>query len=102
MIDNKFVIKAQALKLKIETGEKIQIIDIREKISYQNPINNSEWIPASEILNSIGKIKTDIPVILYCRMGVDSFCVANILHAEFNFTNIYSLKSGIEAFEKLD
>jgi len=99
MIDNKFIIEAKALKSKIETGEEIQTIDIREKSSYKNPIENSEWIPASEILNNLKQIKRDIPVILYCRLGVESFCVANILHKEYKFINIFSLKAGFEGYE---
>ena len=102
MIASKFIITAQELKSKIDSKENIQIIDVREKFAYENPIKNSDWIPASKILISIKQIKTDIPVILYCRTGVDSFCLANILHMEYNFTNIYNLKAGIEAFRNLN
>jgi len=98
MINNKFIIEAKELKTKIKKDEEIQIIDIREKISYQNPIDKSEWIPASEILNNKEKIRTDIPVILYCSVGANSFCIANILSKRYKFSNIYSLKGGIDVF----
>ena len=100
MLDKKFVIETKELLSKIGKNEKIQIIDIREKNSCQNPIENSEWIPASEILNNKDKIKNDIQVILYCDVGVNSFCVANILKERYNFTNIYSLKGGMNEYLK--
>ncbi len=95
MLDDKFVIEKKEFELQITTGKKIQIIDIREKISYNNPIKTSEWISASELLKNKEKIKKNIPVILYCDTGVVSFCVANILHEKYKFNNIYSLKGGI-------
>jgi len=98
MLDKKFIIKSNQLKLKLKANEKIQIIDIREQNHSKTSINGVEWIPASKILNNIKKIKSNIPVILYCDMGVESFFVANILHEKYKFTNIYSLKGGINNY----
>ena len=89
MINKNLTINPIELKAKINKAEKIQIIDIREMGIYHNPIPNSEWIPASILLSNLEKLKKDIPVILYCRLGVDSFCLVNILHSEYQLSLIH-------------
>jgi rhodanese-related sulfurtransferase len=82
-------------------GKIFQLIDISEENCMNIYSIVSQWIPASKLLNRLDELKNDIPVVLCCQTGENSFFVMNILHNQYNKTNIYSLKSGIYGWESL-
>lgn len=85
----------------LKNGRIFQLIDISEENIMQNSPIVSQWIPASQLFKRIDEIKNEIPVVLCCQTGENSFFLMNILHNQYNRNNIYSLKSGIFGWESL-
>jgi glyoxylase-like metal-dependent hydrolase (beta-lactamase superfamily II)/rhodanese-related sulfurtransferase len=99
-------ITAEELKLKLESGEDIEVIDIREEEEYREwHIQPSTNIPVYNALNS-GQVKPlmksadrlpkDKPVVLYCRVGNTSKFSSQILN-KMGF-DTYSLIGGIHGW----
>ena len=76
------------------------ILDVREKTELeQGSIKNSKHISYSSFKSSIDSIKkySDKPTIVYCKSGVRSSSISNIL-TKNNFDQVYSIKGGFEAW----
>jgi sulfur-carrier protein adenylyltransferase/sulfurtransferase len=91
------------LKTKLDSGESVQIIDVREEYEVEICSIGGEHIPMSEVLTSSQKIKRDIPVIIHCRGGNRAAAVIQALENNFQFNNLYNLQGGIMAWaEQID
>lgn len=91
------------LKTKLDSGESVQIIDVREEYEVEICSLGGEHIPMSEVLTSSEKIKRDIPVIIHCRGGNRAAAVIQALENNFQFNNLYNLQGGIIAWaEQID
>lgn len=99
-------ITAAELKLKLEAGEDIAVVDIREEEEYREwHILPSSNIPVYNALNS-GQVKPlmksadrlpkDKPIVLYCRVGNTSRFSSQILN-KMGF-DTYSLIGGIHGW----
>jgi rhodanese-related sulfurtransferase len=76
------------------------LLDVRNDSELsQGIIKNSKHINFSSIQSNIDTIKeySDKPTIVYCKSGVRSSSVSNIL-AKNNFNEVYSMKGGFEAW----
>lgn len=99
MIYDKIITPLQ-LKEKLAKEDELFIIDTRENSSFLKPIDSAILIPASKIVDKLDTLPKDKTIILYCSHGVDSFFLMNILVTEYGFTDVYSLKSGLEGWYK--
>jgi len=76
------------------------ILDVRESSELsQGAIKNSKHINFSTVESSIDSIKkySDKPTIVYCKSGIRSSAVSNIL-TKNDFQEVYSMKGGFEAW----
>lgn len=89
-----------ALKEKIDNGEGIQLIDVREPYEHEDFNIGGELIPLNEIVQQVDQIATDKPVILYCRKGIRSQIAIQRLQEKFPFSNLFNLIGGTEAWKK--
>jgi len=94
------VITPKELKEQLDKNEDLFILDLRESTSFLKPINSAVLIPFSQIIDKIDTLPKDKKLIAYCAHGVDSFFLMNILLADYGFSDIYSLKSGLEGWYK--
>lgn len=95
------VISVDELKLKMDKGEKINLIDVRE------PHENADFniggilLPLGKVqtmqIENIEDLKTE-PVIVYCRSGNRSMQAAMLLE-QFGFENVTNLAGGMLAWE---
>ncbi len=88
-------ISPKVLKLKMEKGEKIQLIDVRELNVENSNFLNAISIPLDEIPDNIHLISREIPVIFFCQYEIKSISAINYLQNKFGFTNLFSLKDGL-------
>jgi rhodanese-related sulfurtransferase len=93
-------ITASALKQKLNSGEDIQLIDVREPDEHAAFNIGGELIPLGDITRLADKIITDKPVILYCRKGIRSQIAIQRLQEKFHFTNLINLIGGTEAWKR--
>ena len=95
-------ITAEEVKARLEAGEKLNLVDVRE------PAENAEFNIGGKLL-PLGKIQTmqteDIEdlkneeVICYCRSGARSMQASMMLET-FGFTNVKNLTGGMMGWKE--
>jgi molybdopterin/thiamine biosynthesis adenylyltransferase/rhodanese-related sulfurtransferase len=92
-------ISAEDLKLKTDTGERFQLIDVREPSENAADNIGGTLIPLRSLLSNADKINKEIPVILYCQSGTRSKKGVELLMGN-GFQNVVSLSGGLEKYRK--
>jgi rhodanese-related sulfurtransferase len=87
-------ISVRELKEKIDKGEDIQIVDVREPFEYEMSNIGGDNIPLAGILIESDKIDTEKPVIMVCRTGRRSG-VACMQLEQLGYDNLYNLEGGL-------
>lgn len=96
-------VSVQELKLKKDTNEVFQLIDIREDYEFEDYNLGGINIPLDMVLSSMNKIDKDKPVVFLCNSGKRSAAIIHTIRRKLDLTNIYSLKGGITAyFEEIE
>jgi rhodanese-related sulfurtransferase len=96
-------IDAAKLQQRIQTGDTLNLLDVREAIEYHTFNIGGQHIPVSKLkqnINSINYNKTD-EIIVICSAGIRSDAAQAIL-TEGGFQNVVNLKGGLKALQKLN
>ncbi len=98
-----FEITPEELKSKLESGEDIILIDVREPHEWEiNRIYGSRLIPLSKLPEKVNELDQTREIIFYCKMGGRSARAVQFLR-ELGFTRVKNLAGGIDAWiEKID
>lgn len=91
-------ITVKELKKKMDAGDDIQVIDIREDWEVEAANFGAQHIPMGELPNQLDKIAKDKPVVLHCRSGARSGRMVEFLEKNHDFDNLYNLTGGIKAW----
>ncbi len=93
-------ITSATLKTKLDAGEKLRLLDVREAWEYDLcSIEGSTNISMSNIEQMLNEFKTDDEIIVICHHGMRSFQVANYLEGK-DYSNITNLEGGVDAWAK--
>jgi adenylyltransferase/sulfurtransferase len=88
-------ISAVDLKRRMERGEPIRLIDVREPNEYRiNRIPGSTLIPLGEIAQRYAEIDPNEEVVVHCKMGGRSAKAASFLRS-VGYNRVLNLKGGI-------
>src|SRR3981189_3257276 len=80
---NDLEISAAELKQRLDSGEKLVLVDVREPWeNAQCQIEGAVLIPMGSIPSNLQKLDTDEPVICYCHHGMRSLDVVNWLRQQ--------------------
>ncbi|HZP48706.1 MAG TPA: molybdopterin-synthase adenylyltransferase MoeB [Vicinamibacterales bacterium] len=86
------------LKQRLDRGDKLQIIDVREPHEYQiNRIPGSTLIPLGDIPKRANELDPDAELVMQCKSGVRSGKAADFLRSQ-GFKHVLNLKGGILAW----
>ncbi len=98
-----FEITPEELRSKLESGEDIILIDVREPHEWEiNRIYGSRLIPLSKLPEKVNELDQTREIIFYCKMGGRSARAVQFLR-ELGFTRVKNLAGGIDAWiEKID
>jgi len=89
-------ITATELKQRLDNGDDIQIIDVREDNEYAfNQIPNSKHIPLGQILNRMDEIEPSRETVVHCKMGGRSARAIDALQRSGYEGKLINLKGGI-------
>ena len=93
-------ISVQELRTRLESGEKLHLIDVREEWEYQEFNIGAENIPLPVLMNKLQELMDwkDEEVILHCKSGSRSFQAAQILK-QFGFSNVKNVTGGLHAWQ---
>lgn len=89
---------AEELQARLERGDQVQIIDVREKEEVeQGMIPSALNIPMSEVVDRIQEIDPNQEAIIVCRSGRRSQSVCKFLYIN-GYTNATNLSDGMLAW----
>ncbi len=95
-------ITVEELKKKIDSGEKINLIDVREPHEYAEANMGGRLFPLSKIqtmqVEDLEDLKED-EVIIHCRSGNRSMMACLVLD-QLGFKNTYNVEGGILAWQE--
>ncbi|HET6892726.1 MAG TPA: rhodanese-like domain-containing protein [Pyrinomonadaceae bacterium] len=92
-------ITATELKQRLDRGEDIQIIDVREPHEVAiAKLPNSTHIPLGQILNRMAEIDPNRETVVHCKMGGRSARAIDALKRSGFSGNLMNLKGGITAW----
>jgi molybdopterin/thiamine biosynthesis adenylyltransferase/rhodanese-related sulfurtransferase len=98
-----FEISALELKARLDRGDKLRIIDVREPNEYQiNRIPGSILIPLGEVPRRYAELDPDEELVMQCKVGGRSAKAADFLRS-VGFKHVLNLKGGIlDWIDKVD
>ncbi len=92
-------ISATELKRRLDNGEDVQIIDVREANEVAvAKIPNSIYIPLAQVLNRISEIDAARETVVHCKMGGRSARAIEALKRSGFAGNLLNLTGGITAW----
>ena len=92
-------ITATELKQRLDNGDDIQIVDVREDNEYAFArIPNSKHIPLAQVLNRMDEIDPNRETVVHCKMGGRSARAIDALQRSGFQGKLLNLKGGILAW----
>ena len=103
VLNNATEITSVELKQRLDRGDDLTIVDVREPNEYQiNRIPGSQLIPLGDIPKRYGELNPDDEIVVHCKMGGRSAKAAEFLRS-VGFRRVLNLKGGIlDWVEKVD
>ena len=89
-------ISVEELKSRMDKGEKLNLIDVRESWEYEDFNIGARNIPLSEFVNHLGELEKlkNQEVIIHCQMGGRSMQAATLLEQQ-GFRNVKNVEGGM-------
>lgn len=96
-------ITVQELKQRLDKGENINLIDVREEWEFEEDNINGKLIPLGELVSRISDIEDwkDQEVVVHCRSGQRSEAACDFLRKQ-GFQNVRNLQGGILAWQAMN
>jgi rhodanese-related sulfurtransferase len=97
LASSSFEITPQDVKLRIDSSEKLRLIDVREPFEVQQAaIAGAEVIPMRDVPNALAALEDEEnPIIVFCHHGMRSLQVVGWLR-EHGVDNCLSMAGGID------
>jgi len=90
-------ISVKDLKSRIDSGEEIYLIDVREPFEYAIANLGGKLIPQNDVAQRLGEIDRDREVIVHCKGGVRSQKIAEYLKQQ-GYQRVINVAGGILAW----
>jgi adenylyltransferase/sulfurtransferase len=90
-------ITVKELKRRIDAGEDVQLIDVREPYEYQIAQIGGKLIPQNDVPNRLAEIDRDREVVVHCRSGARSQRIAELL-VQAGYPKVVNVAGGILAW----
>ena len=89
-------ITTEELKQRLDNGEKLNVIDVREPYEYEEFNIQGKLIPLGELPGRVGELESlkNEEVIVHCRSGARSGSAKMFLE-DHGFTNVRNLLGGM-------
>ncbi len=98
MVGSNFPVKQispKELKVRLDAGEKVTLIDVRETNEREICNIGGELIPKDTVSLHLDQIPREGDVVVYCRSGGRSQFVVQELQSKFGYTNLLNLAGGM-------
>ncbi|GLO65027.1 MULTISPECIES: FAD-dependent oxidoreductase [Bacillaceae] len=96
------LITPQELQDRIESGEKIQVIDTRAAKQFESSnVNGAINIPLASLRTEVNELDPEIPTVTYCNSGVTGNAAQNVLR-NMGFKEVYNLSGGNKNYQSFN
>lgn len=92
-------ISVHQLKEKIEKGEKVFLLDVREPYEYKVANLNGHLIPLGQLADRVHELDPERATVVYCHHGNRSAFAVQFLKNQ-GFENVLNLAGGIDAWSE--
>jgi sulfur-carrier protein adenylyltransferase/sulfurtransferase len=89
--------QVEELKQRLDRGDDIYVLDVREPHEYQICNIGGHLIPLGELPNRVNELDTSREIVAHCRSGVRSAKAVNFLR-QAGFKKVHNLAGGILAW----
>jgi len=90
-------IQAEELKERLDAGENLLLLDVREEDEYEISNIGGQLIPLAELPKRVQELDASREIIALCKMGTRSAKAVQVLR-QAGFPNVRSLTGGIHAW----
>ena len=95
-------ITVQELKKRLDNGENLSVLDVREPHEYEVANIGARLIPLNELPERLAELDRDVPLAVHCKTGGRSARAVKLLQ-ETGFQNAFNVGGGITAWsEEID
>ena len=90
-------ITVQELKQRMDAGEDIQLIDVREAHEYRQYNIGGESIPMGQLMLNLDRLSKEKDIVVLCLSGNRSSAMVHALMSR-GYENVINLKGGVIAW----
>jgi rhodanese-related sulfurtransferase len=90
-------IRVEELKQRLDAGENLFLLDVRNEYEYEISNIGGQLIPLSELSMRVNELPVSRQIVAVCKMGARSAKAAELLH-KAGFNNVWNLAGGIHAW----
>ena len=92
----------EELKRRLDAGDEIFVLDVREPHEYQIANIGGHLIPLNDLPKRVGELDASREIVVHCKMGGRSAKAVDFLR-QSGFSNVHNLAGGINAWaERVD
>ena len=88
-------ITPKELKQRLERGDAIFLLDVREPHEREICNIGGELVPMDTVRDNLERLPRDTEIVVYCRSGGRSQAVAQSLYVNHGFRNVRNLAGGM-------
>jgi rhodanese-related sulfurtransferase len=90
-------IKAEELKQRLDAGEDLYLLDVRDESEYEISNIGGHLIPLPELRSRVKELDTEQNIVTVCKMGPRGAKAVELLH-KAGFSHVWNLSGGIHAW----
>ena len=90
-------IRVEELKRRLDAGEDLFLLDVRDEYEYEISNIGGQLIPLPELAKRVNELDANKNIVTVCKMGPRGVKAAQVLH-KAGFTHVWNLTGGIHAW----
>jgi adenylyltransferase/sulfurtransferase len=90
-------IRVEDLKRRLDAGEDLFLLDVRDESEYEISNIGGELIPLAELAKRVNELDVNQNIVTVCKMGPRGAKAVQVLH-KAGFTHVWNLTGGIHAW----
>jgi len=90
-------IRAEELKRRLDAGENLFLLDVRDEYEYEISNIGGQLIPLPELAKRLNELDVNQNIVTVCKMGPRGVKAAQVLY-KAGFTHVWNLTGGIHAW----
>ena len=90
-------IRVEELKRRLDAGENLFLLDVREELEYEISNIGGQLIPLPELSKRLDELDINSNIVTICKMGPRGVKAAQLLH-DAGFSHVWNLTGGIHAW----